>query len=622
MINNIEYDAIIVGAGHAGVEAALALARLDNKTLLTTLSLDALSFMACNPNIGGTAKGHLVREIDALGGEMGVNADKSILQLRMLNLSKGAAVHSLRGQADKHAYHINMKAVVENTPHLDLLQTEIVSLITDSDRVVGVINAMGDKYYAKAVILACGVYLDSKIIIGAFTKEEGPSGFSRAHGLTNCLIDLGFSIRRFKTGTPARIHSDSVDFSKMSIQDGDENIYPFSFLSDGVVSPNLPCYLTYTNEATHQIIRDNIHLAPLYNGSIKSIGPRYCPSIEDKVMRFADKDRHQIFIEPESMDTKELYVQGMSSSLPQDIQLEMYRTISGLERVKIMRYAYAIEYDCIDSTELYASLMSKTVKGLFFAGQINGSSGYEEAAAQGLMAGINAHLFMRNESPLILSRDEAYIGVLIDDLVTKGTMEPYRMMTARAEYRLHLRQENADIRLTAKGRAVGLVDDARYNRYLNKTRLLDEYSAVLNTIISPKEYAPLFDSVGESVSSSGISYKDMLKRNLITADLLIEYFPNLQYCDRRILREVATMIKYEGYLIKQTASIKELKKLEERRIPVDLEYNDIEGLRIEARLKLNKTKPDNLAQAGRISGVSPADITVLMVYLFKNNGKG
>lgn len=617
MIVNKEYNSIVVGAGHAGVESALALARLGNKTLLLTLSLDSLSFMACNPNIGGTAKGHLVREVDALGGQIALTADSSLLQLRMLNLSKGAAVHSLRGQEDKIMYHHNMKQVVENQENLTVLQAEAVSLLTESSKIIGVKTALSDTYYAQTVVLACGVYLDSEIIIGDFRKCEGPSGFSRAHGLTQSLVDLGISVRRFKTGTPARVHKDSIDFSKMSRQDNDADIYPFSFMNDSVSYVNQPCFLTYTNAKTHQIIRDNIHLSPLYNGSIKSVGPRYCPSIEDKVMRFADKERHQVFIEPESMLTKEMYVQGMSSSLPQQVQLAMYRSIEGLENVKILRYAYAIEYDCIDSTELYASLMSKKIDGLFFAGQINGSSGYEEAAAQGLMAGINAHNFMTGKQPIVLTRDQAYIGVLIDDLVTKGTQEPYRMMTARAEYRLNLRQENADTRLTEIGRQVGLITDERYDKFLSNQAKFNEYMRIIDKIISPKEYSQLFDLRGEQHSNNGLSYRDMLKRNNISADDLIVTFDELKDFDSRILAEVATTIKYGGYLTKQESSIKELKKLEDRQLPPSLDYMAIDGLRLEARIKLSKIKPLNLGQASRISGVSPADITVLMVSLFK-----
>ncbi len=462
MINNSFYDAVVVGAGHAGVEASLALARLNKKVLLVTLSLDSISFMACNPNIGGTAKGHLVREIDALGGQMGISADNSLLQLRMLNLSKGAAVHSLRGQEDKTLYHLNMKKVIEEEPNITLLQGEVSKVLLDNDnKVCGIQTGMGSRYACNTVVICSGVYLNSNIVIGEYRKDEGPSGFSRSSLLTDSLIDLGINIRRFKTGTPARVDKNTIDFSKMTPQYGDKNIYSFSFMNDSFESADIPCYLTYTNEKTHEIIRNNIHRSPLYNGSIKSVGPRYCPSIEDKVMRFADKDRHQIFIEPESSFTNEMYVQGMSSSLPIDVQLDMYRSIAGLENVNIMRYAYAIEYDCIDSEQLDLTLMVKHIPGLFMAGQINGSSGYEEAAAQGLIAGINANQYLDNNKPLILSRNESYIGVLIDDLVTKGTNEPYRMMTARAEFRLNLRQENADIRLTEYGRQIGLVKDDR-----------------------------------------------------------------------------------------------------------------------------------------------------------------
>lgn len=619
MINNSHFDAVVVGAGHAGVEASLALSKLNKKVLLITLSLDAISFMACNPNIGGTAKGHLVREIDALGGMMGLNADASLLQLRMLNMSKGSAVHSLRGQEDKIMYHLNMKKVIEEDKNITLLQGEVSKILVDnSNKVIGIKTAMDSTYYCDTIVICSGVYLNAEIIIGEYRKQEGPSGFSRATSLTNNLLNLGLHIRRFKTGTPARVDKASIDFSKMTRQDGDTDIYPFSFLNDTYVCDNLPCYLTYTNEKTHEIIRNNIHRSPLYNGSIKSVGPRYCPSIEDKVMRFADKDRHQIFIEPESKFTNEMYVQGMSSSLPIDVQLDMYRSIAGLENVNIMRYAYAIEYDCIDSTDLDASLMVKHIKGLFLAGQINGSSGYEEAAAQGLMAGINASRYLDNKSPIILSRDQAYIGVLIDDLVTKGTNEPYRMMTARAEFRLHLRQENADIRLTQLGRDIGLVDDIRYNKYLDKLAKMKDYSEnILSINHSPKVYGDFFESIGESIPCAGLSYKDMLKRSTISVDMLVNYFDDLKVLDKRILNEIATNIKYEGYLTKQNASINELKKLEDRLIPSDIDYNKIEGLRLEAKQKLSKIKPLNLGQASRISGVSPADITVLMVYIFK-----
>lgn len=618
MINNSFYDAVVVGAGHAGVESALALARLNKKVLLVTLSLDAISFMACNPNIGGTAKGHLVREIDALGGQMGISADQSLLQLRMLNLSKGSAVHSLRGQEDKTMYHLNMKKVIENEPNITLLQGEISQILTDSTgKVCRVKTGMGSTYNCNAVVVCSGVYLNASIIIGDWRKSEGPSGFSGSNLLTKSLVDLGLNIRRFKTGTPARVDKNTIDFSKMTPQYGDKGIYPFSFLHDNFVSPDLPCYLTYTNEKTHKIIRDNIHKAPLYNGSIKSVGPRYCPSIEDKVMRFADKDRHQIFIEPESNFTNEMYVQGMSSSLPIAVQLEMYRTIEGLENVNIMRYAYAIEYDCIDSQQLDLSLMVKHIPGLFMAGQINGSSGYEEAAAQGLMAGINANQYLENKPPLILSRDEAYIGVLIDDLVTKGTNEPYRMMTARAEFRLNLRQENADERLTEYGRQIGLVTDERYAKFKEKQSKIKTYCEILDKRLSPKIYGSFFESINESIPCSSLSYKEMLKRSTISTEMLVNNFEELQNLDKRVLDEVASIIKYEGYLNKQNASIKELQKLENRLLPDDIDYNKIDGLRLEARQKLNKIKPLNLGQASRISGVSPADITVLMVYLFK-----
>lgn len=618
MINNSFYDAVVVGAGHAGVEASLALARLNKKVLLVTLSLDSISFMACNPNIGGTAKGHLVREIDALGGQMGISADNSLLQLRMLNLSKGAAVHSLRGQEDKTLYHLNMKKVIEEEPNITLLQGEVSKVLLDNDnKVCGIQTGMGSRYVCNTVVICSGVYLNSNIVIGEYRKDEGPSGFSRSSLLTDSLIDLGINIRRFKTGTPARVDKNTIDFSKMTPQYGDKNIYSFSFMNDSFESADIPCYLTYTNEKTHEIIRNNIHRSPLYNGSIKSVGPRYCPSIEDKVMRFADKDRHQIFIEPESNFTNEMYVQGMSSSLPIDVQLDMYRSIAGLENVNIMRYAYAIEYDCIDSEQLDLTLMVKHIPGLFMAGQINGSSGYEEAAAQGLIAGINANQYLDNNKPLILSRDESYIGVLIDDLVTKGTNEPYRMMTARAEFRLNLRQENADIRLTEYGRQIGLVKDDRYNKYLDKINKINTYNQILNTNLSPKKFTSYFESIGESIPCNSLTFKDILKRANVTSDSLIDNFEELNNFDKRIMAEVASTIKYEGYLNKQNASIKELQKLENKLIPDNIDYSQIDGLRLEARQKLNKIKPLNLGQASRISGVSPADITVLMVYLFK-----
>lgn len=616
--DTFKFDAVVIGAGHAGVESALALARLKHKTCLMTLSLDAIAFMACNPNIGGTAKGHLVREIDALGGQMALTADECLLQLRMLNSSKGSAVHSLRGQEDKIKYHNLMKRVVENQENLTLVQEEAISILTENGKISGVKTKLGSTYLARTVIVATGVYLDSDIIIGEHRRQEGPGGFARAHGLTQSLIDNGVTVRRFKTGTPARVHSDSIDYDFMTRQDGDNDIYAFSFMNDDYHTEGIPCYLTYTNERTHEIIRNNIHRSPLYNGSIKSIGPRYCPSIEDKVMRFADKTQHQIFIEPESLETKEMYIQGMSSSLPHDVQLEMYRSIKGLEHCHIMRYAYAIEYDCIDSTQLNSALMVKHISGLFMAGQINGSSGYEEAAAQGLMAGINAHCYLTDTMPLIIGRDEGYIGVLIDDLVTKGTNEPYRMMTARAEYRLNLRQENADLRLTEYGRAIGLVTDERYARLLSKKAVLSKYEKVILESVSPKLYADMFREYGETVADGGLTYRDMLKRNAITSDSLIKYFPDkFSLSDRRVLKEVEAITKYSGYLDKQNRSISEMKKLENRLIPEDIDYFAIKGLRLEARDKLNRIRPRSLGQASRISGVSPADITVLMVMLYK-----
>lgn len=609
------YDAIVIGAGHAGVEACLALARTGFKTLVITLSLDAISFMACNPSIGGTAKGHLVREIDALGGQMGLSADANLLQLRMLNTGKGAAVQSLRGQVDKTAYHLDMKRVLERTPGLTILQGEVKEILTAGDEVCGVTTATGQSFACRAVVAASGVYLNANIVIGDFRQEVGPNNFARATALSDCLQNLGIPLRRFKTGTPARVAKSSIDFSKMQIQNGDEKLYPFSFMTDGFIENKEPCYLTYTTEKTKEIIRANIARSPLYNGSIKSVGPRYCPSIEDKVMRFADKERHQLFIEPESAFTDEMYVQGMSSSMPFDVQLQMYHSVLGLERCHILRYAYAIEYDCIDSLCLDASLMVKHVGGLFMAGQLNGSSGYEEAAAQGLIAGINAARRMQGKPPVVLTRDNSYIGVLIDDLVTKGTNEPYRMMTARAEHRLHLRQENADLRLTPIGREIGLVDDERWARFETKQRQIAALEAALDTNVPPKVYGPMFDEVGEPIPNAGLTYRDMLRRGKIDAALMARYFQPFRDADPRAAQEVATAVKYEGYLAKQAAAIEENKRLEDKALPADVDYASIGGLRLEARQKLDRVKPANLGQASRISGVSPADITVLLVWL-------
>lgn len=613
------YDAIVIGCGHAGVEACLALSRLGHKTLAVTLSLDAIAFMACNPAIGGTAKGHLVREIDALGGQMGISADHNLLQIRMLNMGKGAAVQSLRGQADKTLYHHYMKNILETSPNLDILQGEVAQILTQNGKVTGIVTTLGQTFFADAIVVATGVYLNAHIIIGDNVTKTGPNGFSRATKLTDSLLSLDIPTRRFKTGTPARVDKNTINFDVMQVQNGDDDIYPFSFMTKGFVPNKEVCYLTYTTQKTKDIIMANIDRSPLYNGSIHSIGPRYCPSIEDKVMRFADKERHQIFIEPESSLTNEMYVQGMSSSLPFDVQLEMYKSVIGLEKVKIMRFAYAIEYDCIDSLCLTPYLMVKHISGLFLAGQINGSSGYEEAAAQGLIAGINASLYLKNKEPLVLTRDSSYIGVLIDDLVTKGTNEPYRMMTARAEHRLLLRQENADARLTPIGRQVGLVDDERWQYFNSKLNTIDDIKKKIDKLLPPKEFKNFFDSIGEPIPNNGLTYRDMLKRAGITFDMLMQYFDDLKLLDRRCFEEVATSIKYEGYLSKQKSIIDDINKLENKSLPQDIDYSLIKGLRIEARQKLDKIKPLNLGQASRISGVSPADITVLLVYLSKNN---
>lgn len=612
------YDAIVVGAGHAGVEAALALARLGHDTLLLTLSMDSISFMACNPNIGGTAKGHLVREIDALGGQMGINADDNLLQLRMLNLGKGPAVHSLRGQADKTMYHLSMKKTLEATDRLDMIQAEVKEIVVKNGKVQGVVTTTGQSFNCRAVVVASGVYLNARIIIGDWSQQVGPNGFARATYLTDNLIDLGLPTRRFKTGTPARVDKKSIDFSVMEIQNGDEKIYPFSFMHDGYGVNKQPCYLTYTTPKTKDIIFANIHRSPLYNGSIKGVGPRYCPSIEDKVMRFSDKERHQIFVEPESAFTNEMYIQGMSSSLPFDVQLEMYHSVIGLENCKIIRYAYAIEYDCIDSLCLNAALMVKHIDGLFCAGQLNGSSGYEEAAAQGLVAGINASRYITDQEPIILTRDNSYIGVLIDDLVTKGTNEPYRMMTARAEHRLYLRQENADQRLTPLGREIGLVSDERWNRFTYKMNEKNRLDSLLDKSLTPSQFSKVFEQVGENIPCKAMTYRDMLRRTNINAQTLIDGFDDFTEDDLRVLEELATECKYQGYMSKQAHAIEENKKLENKLLPTDLDYSTIQGLRLEARQKLNQIKPLNLAQASRISGVSPADITVLLAYLHKN----
>ena len=610
---NKSYDAIVIGGGHAGVEAALALARTSLRTLMMTLTPDAIAYMACNPAIGGTAKGHLVREIDALGGQMGVNADATYLQMRMLNRGKGEAVHSLRAQSDKIKYHLTMKRTLEEQENLDILQAEAAEILTENGAVRGVKTTLGDTYFAKAVVVATGVYLNSDIITGEWRKESGPSGFANATHLTKSLMDLGLEVRRFKTGTPARLDGRTIDYSVMQAQEG-EDVYPFSFMTEEKVVNTAKCYLTYTTQATKDVIMANISRSPLYNGTIKSTGPRYCPSIEDKVVRFADKERHQIFIEPESAFTHEVYAQGMSSSLPFDVQEQMYHTVTGLEKARIVRYAYAIEYDCIDSTRLLPTLQVKGIEGLYTAGQINGSSGYEEAAAQGLIAGINASLRLREKAPLVLRRDEAYIGVLIDDLVTKGTNEPYRMMTARAEHRLHLRQENADMRLTPKGIEAGLVDDKRREKFEKKKAEAERFLPLLKKYPSRELSAAFLKSIGEGGEGT-YSYGQLFKRTGAGAEKAKEFFPEWKDCDTRVLGELITSCRYEGYLEKQKAAIEREKKMEDRLIPPDIDYLNMHGLRLEARQKLDKIRPLNLGQAARISGVSPADITVLMVRL-------
>ena len=609
-----EFDAVVIGAGHAGCEAALALARTGMKTALTTINLDNIAFMPCNPSIGGTAKGHLVRELDALGGEMGINADKAMMQIKMLNRGKGSAVQSLRSQEDKRLYHSLMKQTLENTDGLYILQCEVTDILVENGEVCGVKTSFGSILKCRAVVVATGVYLNSRIIAGEWEQNIGPSGFASATRLTESLIKLGFKVRRFKTGTPARIDRRSIDFSKLEVQSGETEIYPFSFMTDHIPEKQEPCYIAYTNETTHKIIRDNLDRSPLYNGNILSTGPRYCPSIETKVMRFADKERHQLFLEPEGYDTNEIYVQGMSTSLPHDVQKSMYKSIIGLENCRIMRYAYAIEYDCIDSLDLKPSLAYKKIPSVFTAGQINGTSGYEEAAAQGLIAGLNASLYLRGEKPLVLKRDEAYIGVLIDDLVTKGTNEPYRMMTSRAEYRIFLRQDNADSRLTEKGRAAGLVKDDRYKKYLWRQEKIAELKEKASVKIAAKTCEPFVKNYGFESVSAPLSPIDMIKRNIPLTDIC-KYFDLFGDYPYDIIERVETDAKYEGYLKKGKEQIEKAQKLEEKALSDDIDYTKIKGLRLEAQEKLNAIKPENLGQASRISGVSPADIAVLMVFL-------
>lgn len=613
------YDAIVIGAGHAGCEAALALARSQQKTLCLTINLDGVALMACNPAIGGTAKGHLVREVDALGGQMGLCADENFIQIRMINTAKGPAVHSLRAQEDKKRYQTSMKKVLEGQENLNLAQDEVIEIIETNGQVSGVITATGARYNCRALVLATGVYMESRVIIGEYTRTAGPGGLHGSYGLSKSLKELGYTLMRFKTGTPPRVHKQSLDLARMTPQYGDAKIVPFSFMSGKLDREQVPCWLTHTNERTHKVIKDNLHRSPLFCGIIEGVGPRYCPSIEDKVVRFADKERHQTFIEPEGLDTDEMYVQGMSSSLPADVQIQLLRTIEGMEHVHVMRPAYAIEYDCIDPTQLHPSLMSKTVDGMFFAGQINGSSGYEEAAAQGLIAGVNAALYLKQEPPMILKRSDAYTGVLIDDLVTKGTSEPYRMMTARAEYRLLLRQDNADLRLTDIGRRAGLVDDTRYDTFMRKKETLEkELYRLKNEMIPPsEELEQMLLQNGEGAPKTGITGYDLLKRNGVDYKDVAKFSPPEEIPDEAVREQVEIHAKYEGYINRQIEQVERYLKQEGTLIPEDIDYAALPGLRIEARQKLIKLRPLSLGQAGRISGVSPADITVLSIYLHK-----
>lgn len=610
------FDAVVIGAGHAGCEAALALARTGQKTALLTVDLNNVAYMACNPSIGGTAKGHLVRELDALGGEMGRVIDKTMLQIKMLNRGKGAAVQSLRAQADKYVYHTQMKKVLENTDNLTLIQCEATDIKVENGKIQGVMTDVGAFLPCKAVVIATGVYLNSKIIAGEWSKNAGPSGFAPANALTQSLVNLGFKVRRFKTGTPARIDARTIDFSKFEIQKGETDVYPFSFMSERLPEKQTPCYLGYTNKKTHEIILNNLDRSPLYNGTILSVGPRYCPSIETKVVRFKDKERHQIFLEPEGADTNEIYVQGMSTSLPHDVQRDMYRSVKGFENCRIMRYAYAIEYDCIDSLDLLPTLQYKKIDGLYTAGQINGTSGYEEAGVQGLIAGLNASLALQGKKQVVLRRDQAYTGVLIDDLVTKGTEEPYRIMTSRAEYRIVLRQDNADLRLTPIGREAGLVTDERWNIYLKRKEIYEKAKEESAKKRSPKECDEFIVAHGGDKLTGGISFDDMIKRNIPLKEIK-QYFNAFEGVPNDILDTVEIDARYEGYIKLEYEQIEKSAKLESKLLPADLDYTQIKGLRTEAQQKLNDIRPLNLGQAGRISGVNPADIAVLMVYLKK-----
>ncbi|MGL4737578.1 MAG: tRNA uridine-5-carboxymethylaminomethyl(34) synthesis enzyme MnmG [Cellulosilyticaceae bacterium] len=620
-----QIDIAVIGGGHAGCEAALAAARLGKKTIMFTMSLDSVAMMPCNPNIGGTSKGHLVREIDALGGEMGKNIDKTFIQSRMLNTAKGPAVHSLRAQADKYRYTEEMRKVLENTPNLSIRQQEIIKVLVEEGKVVGVETSRGAIHHCQAVILAGGTYLDSRCLTGEHIEYTGPNGLKASTELSKALQELGIEMRRFKTGTPARVDMRTVDFSKVEAQHGDERIVPFSFenTEEAITRPQLPCYLTYTNLNTHKTIQDNLHRSPMYSGVIEGTGPRYCPSIEDKVVRFADKERHQVFLEPEGENTIEMYVQGMSSSLPEEVQLEMLRSIPGLEHVEVMRTGYAIEYDCVNPIQLKHSLEFKEIEGFFSAGQMNGSSGYEEAACQGLVAGINAALKLEGREPMIIDRSEGYIGVLIDDLVTKGTKEPYRMLTSRAEYRLLLRQDNADMRLTAKGHDAGLISEERYTGFAQKRQAIEEELERLKHVYvgTSEKVQEVLERRGSTLLRSGIALCELLKRPELEYNDFKEVDPTRPDLEPGVVEQVMIELRYEGYISRQLKQVEQFKKLEKKMIPEEINYDDVYSLRLEAKQKLKEIKPISIGQASRISGVSPADISVLLVYLEQRRQK-
>ena len=615
------YDAVVIGAGHAGCEAALATARLGLKTLIFTVSVDSIAMMPCNPNVGGSSKGHLVREIDALGGEMGKNIDRTFIQTKMLNMSKGPAVHSLRAQADKKNYSNSMRRVLENTDNLTIKQGEVAQVLVEDGKVAGVKTTSDAIYPCNVVIMCTGTYLKARCIYGDVSQYTGPNGLSAANSLSQSLLDLGIELRRFKTGTPARVDKRTIDFSKMEEQKGDENIVPFSFTNtpEELEREQVSCWLTYTNEETHEIIRENIDRSPMYSGNIKGTGPRYCPSIEDKVVRFADKKRHQVFLEPEGLYTNEMYIGGMSSSLPEDVQYRMYHTVPGLEHAAIVRNAYAIEYDCINPLQLKASLEFKNISGFFSAGQANGSSGYEEAAAQGIIAGINAARKFLGKEPVVLDRSQAYIGVLIDDLVTKGTNEPYRMMTSRAEYRLLLRQDNADMRLTGIGHEIGLIDDERYEKLLEKERLIEEeVDRIKKTTVGARaEVQELLAKYESTPLQSGTTLAELLKRPELSYEIIKDIDKDRKELPEDVKEQVNIELKYEGYIKRQLRQVEQYKKLENKKIPEDIDYDDVYSLRKEAVQKLKELRPASVGQASRISGVSPADISVLLIYLGK-----